>query len=112
LSAVRDYSDLLNDILSTCEKILLFTEGMDCAGFTHDPKTIFAVIHALEIIGEAAKRIPEDVRRKYPQIPWREMAAIRDKLIHDYYEINPEVLWKTIREDIPNLLDQLKHITG
>lgn len=91
---------------------MLFTEGMDFMGFSRDPKTIFAVIHALEIIGEVAKRIPEDVRKKYPQIPWREMAAIRDKLIHDYYEIDPEILWKTIREDIPTLFDQLKHIAG
>ena len=64
----------------------------------------------VEVIGEAAKRVPSSVRAQYPEIPWREMTGIRDKLIHDYFGVNLEVVWKTALEDVPNLGLQARRI--
>ncbi|MFH1215516.1 MAG: DUF86 domain-containing protein [Pseudomonadota bacterium] len=100
--------DYLEDILDAISKSLSFVHGMTKEKFFQDDKTVFAVIRALEIIGEAAKKIPEDTRCKYPDLPWREMAGMRDKLIHDYIGVNLEVVWKTVFEDLPILEKNLR----
>ncbi len=99
----REYTDYLKDILDAIEKIQQFVEGMDFEKFSRDSKTIFAVIRALEIIGEASKKIPETTKRQNPELPWREMAGIRDILIHEYFGTNLQVVWNTVNEDIPKL---------
>lgn len=72
--------------------------------FCHDVKTAYAVIiHAFEIIGEATKRLPSSIKEAYPDMPWRLVAGMRDKLIHDYFGINMMVVWKTVSEDLPLL---------
>ena len=75
----------------------------DCSfdDFIEDIKTQYAVIRALEIIGEAAKNVPEDVRQKHPAVPWKDLAGIRDKLIHAYFGVNLEVVWLSVKEGIP-----------
>ena len=78
--------------------------------FAGDAKTVFAVIRALEIIGEATKQLPQSIRDRYPKVPWREMAGIRDKLIHDYSGVNLVVVWKTVIEDLPSLGSAIQHI--
>jgi len=100
----RIHTDFINDICDALEKCLQFTEGMDYSLFAEDEKTIFAVIRALEVAGEAVKQIPVELRKEYPDIPWREMAGMRDILIHQYFGVNLEVVWKTVSMDIPQLL--------
>lgn len=76
--------------------------------FVADDKTIFAVVRALEIVGEAAKRIPQEVRDQHSEISWREMTGMRDKLTHDYFGVNVEVVWKTVIEDLPDLATKIQ----
>jgi uncharacterized protein with HEPN domain len=104
------YLDYLEDILDAIQKVRQFIQGMTYEEFTEDTKTAFAVIRALEIIGEAAKQIPQSVRKSYPDVPWRDMAGMRDKLIHGYANVNMLVLWKTAVEDLPNLEPIIRRI--
>jgi len=106
----RIFIDYVRDILENVEKAQSFVEGMDGDDFLRDEKTIFAVIRALEVVGEAAKKIPDDIREKYQDIPWREMAGMRDKLIHDYFGVNLKLIWKTVQEDLPPLEPKLSQV--
>ena len=104
----REYEDYLRDMLENAEKALSFVQGMDYDGFCMDDKAVYAVIRALEIIGEAARQIPEDIRQSNPEIQWREIAAMRNKLTHEYFGVNTKVIWRTVQEDLPNLIPLLK----
>lgn len=99
----RLFVDYLEDILDSINKISMFIDGVSQEMFIRDEKTVYAVIRSLEIIGEAAKKVPENIRSKYPKIPWREMTGMRDKLIHDYIGVDLMVVWRTIQEDIPGI---------
>lgn len=104
MTASRDYDDYLDDIRFAAERASQFVHGMDFEAFQRDDRTIFAVVRALEIIGEAAKRIPQPVRDQFPMLPWKSISGMRDKLIHDYVNVNLEVVWRTVTEDLPPLL--------
>ena len=97
----RFVQDYVQDILDSMTKAEEFINGMDLAAFTQDDKTIYAVIRCLEIIGEAARKIPPNVRRRFADIPWQSLAGMRDKLIHDYSGVSLEIVWRTVTEDIP-----------
>lgn len=99
----RDVIIFLEDILTAIDDIVVFTAALDFEDFKQDRKTIYAVTRALEIMGEATKNIPDDVRQAYPQIPWRQIAGMRDKLIHSYFSVNAVTLWKTAHQDAPQL---------
>lgn len=106
----RQFADFLEDIRSAAQKAREFASGLSYDAFAADEKTVFAVVRALEIVGEAAKRIPQEVRDANPVVPWRAMAGIRDKLIHDYTSVNLEIVWKTVEEDLPGLISQIERI--
>ncbi|NIM16039.1 MAG: DUF86 domain-containing protein [Candidatus Aminicenantes bacterium] len=97
----RDYTDYINDILNSIEEIEEFIEGMDFETFNSDRKTINAVIRSLEVMGEAATKIPTDIREKYTDIPWSKMAGMRNKLIHEYFGVDLEIVWTVCTDEIP-----------
>jgi uncharacterized protein with HEPN domain len=97
----REFLDYLTDIQDASQNISQFISEMTWDKFAQDQKTIYAVVRAFEIIGEAAKKVPLSVQKRHPKVPWKQMAGMRDKLIHEYFGVNHEVLWKTAKEDIP-----------
>ena len=103
MKAKRVHVDYLRDMLDATEKAIRFTTKMDFTAFAADDKTVFAVVRALEILGEAAKKIPKSVRDRCSDLPWRAIAGIRDKLIHEYFGVNLQVVWQTVQDDLPSL---------
>jgi len=98
------HTDLyFNDILHAAAKIQRYTRGMAFAEFKRDDKTVDAVIRNLHVIGEAARSVPIHVQNKNPQVPWRDIIAMRNILIHEYFGVDAAIIWKTVREDLPVL---------
>jgi uncharacterized protein with HEPN domain len=91
-------------------KALEYVGEMDYEAFALDDKTSYAVVRCLEIIGEAAKNIPDPVRNKYPEIPWRMMAGMRDKVSHEYFGVQLKIVWRVIKENVPAIIDKIKNV--
>ena len=106
----RDIRLYVKDILDSIVAIEKFVEGMDFEEFKEDDKTSSAVIRKFEIIGEASKHIPDTIRQNYPDIPWKEMAGFRDKLIHFYFGIKYELVWNTIKKELPELKTKIEKV--
>jgi uncharacterized protein with HEPN domain len=81
--------------------------GVDYESFRTNDEKVFAVVRALAIIGEAARHVPQSVRRRHPDIPWQDIAGMRSKLIHDYFGVDKEVVWRTVQEDVPVLQEAI-----
>lgn len=92
------------------ESIYDFVGGMNFDEFSYDDKTVSAVIRKFEIIGEAAKQIPEDIQRTHCQIPWREMAGMRDRMIHFYFGIDHSLVWETIVKRLPEVKSAIERV--
>ena len=99
----RNITLYIKDILQNMSDAEDFISGMSYDEFTNDKKTLNAVLRSIEVIGEATKNIPDDIRNLYPDVPWKEMAGMRDKVIHFYFGVDKEVIWVVVKERIPVL---------
>lgn len=104
----REWRFYLDDMIVFAEKVLAYTDGLDQQMFVDSVLNYDATVRNLELIGEAATHIPDHVRQSHRQIPWRLVIATRNRLIHGYLGIDNDTLWSIIRDDIPDLLGQLK----
>ena len=106
----RDYFLYLEDILEAIRKIEKYIGHFSFNAFSDDEKTVDAVIRNFEIIGEASKKIPEETKKKYNDIPWQEMSGLRNILIHEYFGVDKAVIYKTVKDYLPELKNKIKKI--
>ena len=106
----RDWRDRVRDILDAIAEIQKFTRGMDFETFKVDDKSIRAVEMNFIIIGEAASQIPEEIEEKYPAIPWHLMRAMRNRIVHVYFQVDEKLMWDTIQTDLPPLIPELEKL--
>ena len=106
----REYNLFLEDITKSCEYIQEFVKGIDFDQFLNDEKTSSAVIQKFGIIGEVVKNIPEFIKQRYPDIAWKDMAGMRDRLIHGYFGVDYVLVWDTIESDIPEIITSISQI--
>jgi len=106
----RDYRLYLDDILDSIEKISRYTQGMNSENLRSDDKTFDAVIRNLEIIGEAVKNIPQEAKDSFPEIPWKRVSSMRDKLIHEYFGIRYDIIFETVENRLPELKSVIKEM--
>ena len=99
----RTYIDFVKDIFDMITKIESFTKNYTYNKFIEDDKTVFAVIRCFEVMGEAVKNIPEEMREKFSYLPWKRISGMRNKLIHEYFGVDYETLWETIKARIPEI---------
>jgi uncharacterized protein with HEPN domain len=100
----------VHHILDATREVLVFSADKTRLDLDTDRMLCLSLVHLLEIIGEAAVSVSSEFREKYPQIPWSGIAGMRNRLIHGYYDINLDIVWKTVKEDIPSLNAELEKI--
>jgi uncharacterized protein with HEPN domain len=106
----RDFRAYLEDVLDASAKICDYTAGLTLETFRKDPRTVDAVVRNLEIIGEAIRNAPEELRSQHPEVTWRRVAGLRDLLIHQYFGIDYEIIWDLVCHRLPVLEDQVRAI--
>ncbi|MCP5099288.1 MAG: DUF86 domain-containing protein [Chloroflexi bacterium] len=106
----RDYHFFLQDILTSCEKVMVYTDNLSREQFFENDLVYDATLRNIEIIGEASKQIPTQVRNNYPQVEWRKISGMRDIVVHVYFGIDHNIVWDVISNKIPELLPQIKQI--
>ena len=100
----------LEHILQECEFLVEKSKGIIFEDFIENPVLTRAFVRSLEVVGEAVKNLSDEFRKKYPEIPWKEIAGMRDKLIHEYFGVNYRIVWKTVQQEIPKLKKQVEEI--
>ena len=108
----RDSRVYLEDMLLAAEKIDRYGAGLTRKQLEADSKTLDAIVRNLEVIGEAAKNVPEDVRSAHPEIEWKKIAGLRDILIHQYFGVDADIVWDIVRNKLPGLAQRVRHILG
>lgn len=108
----RDIRSFLDDITESTTRIIEYTKNKTQNDYENDDLLHDGILRRLEIIGEAVRHIPNEFRIKYPDISWKEIAGLRDVLIHEYFGVNDERIWKTITEDIPKLQKQIEQLSA
>lgn len=111
-AAGREWRFYLDDMIGFAEAVLAYTDGLDQQGFIDSRLNFDATLRNLELIGEAARNIPDAVRALAPELPWRQIIAMRNRLIHGYLGIDNDTLWSIIRDDVPPLLESLQRLKG
>lgn len=106
----REFLDYVEDILDAMNKDETLLMEVSYSQFETDFRINFAIVRALEIIGEAVKRLPEDLYKKYPDIPWKGMAGMRDRIIHGYDDVDLQIVWDVVKSDIPQIKPQIAQI--
>jgi uncharacterized protein with HEPN domain len=106
----RDWAFRIQDILESIAKIQRYVSGVDFETFENDEEVMDAVIHNLTVIGEAANHIPDEVTNYHPEIPWRQMIDLRNFSVHAYWNLHPSVIWDTIQNDLPPLVEALRNL--
>ncbi len=106
----RDWAFRIRHIIENIERVQGFVHGMSYEAFCADEKTAFAVVTCFSIIGEAARLVPQEVKRAHPEIPWNQMTRMRNVLVHEYERIDLEIVWGTSKEDLPAVLPKLKGV--
>ncbi|MDQ7030175.1 MAG: DUF86 domain-containing protein [Ardenticatenia bacterium] len=106
----RDWRLRIHDIIEAIEKILRYTEGMTFEEFARDERTVDAVIRNFTVIGEASRHIPQEIEQRYADVPWQEMRGMRHILVHEYFGVSMQILWHTIKHDLPPLLPKLRSV--
>lgn len=110
MKAKRDFLTYLEDMYDATLKGISFINDVTYEQFKEDDKTQYALIRAIEVIGEAAKKIPNEIRKQSKEIPWSDVSGMRDFLIHDYFGININVVWETAKKDLPELNVKLQQL--
>ncbi len=104
----RDSRVYLEDILEATRKIASYTAHLSQAAFLEDEKTFDAVVRNLEVIGEAVKKLPEDLRAQHPTVEWKKIAGLRDILIHEYFGLDSEIVWDIVKNKVPTLSEEVR----
>lgn len=106
----RDYHLFLQDIVDAIDAITDFLGNMRYEEFLEDGKTHSAIVWKIQVIGEATKNVPRTIRQRYPAVPWKEMAGMRDRIAHSYFGIDYEIVWNVIKDRLPEIKPQIQSI--
>ena len=112
MSRLRRDSDYLADLHEAVRRIVAYTAELSYEQFLSDLKTQDAVIRNLQVMGEAAKKLSPTVKRAHPYVPWKQMAGMRDRIVHEYFGVNYDIVWTVARDELPSLLPQIVAILG